>query len=162
MGHNITAVIGTADVISRVIDVAGCPSPTELRFGLQIAPLGHQQIDQLTQLQPGERFAEFRALSAGLQNALQGAAGESLLAYIETNYFGGAGSQAAAVLSGDRVLMRAAIPVTGNPARKDDPINAALRMLGVQITAGEDEFDALGLRRFRDLETLGLDDGDDE
>ena len=58
--------------------------------------------------------------------------------------------------------MRAAIPVTGNPARKDDPINAALRMLGVQITAGEDEFDALGLRRFRDLETLGLDDGDDE
>ena len=85
-----------------------------------------------------------------------------MLAYIETNYFGGAGSQAAAVLSGDRILMRAAIPVTRNPAQKDDPINAALRMLGVQTTAGEDEFDTLGLRRFRDLVTLGLDDWDDE
>lgn len=161
MGHSITAVIGAPAVVARVVDAAGCPAPTDLKFGLQIAPLGHQQIDQLTQLQPGERFDGFIYLSAGLQNALIDAIVQGTLVYLETDYFGGTGSQAAAVLSAGSVVMRASMPVGREPARRKDPINTALRALGIEAATGEDEFDTIGLRRFRDLESLGVEWDDD-
>ncbi len=161
MGHNITAVIGAPAVVARVVNAAGCPAPTDLKFGLQIAPLGHQQIDQLTQLQPGERFDGFVHLSAGLQNALINAIDQGTLVYLETDYFGGTGSQAAAVLTAGSVVMRASVPVSREPARREDPINAALRALGIEAATGEDEFETIGLRQFRDLETLGIEWDDD-
>ena len=96
------------------------------------------------------------------QTALIQAAGGGQLAYIETNYFGGTGSQAAAVFSAGEVIMRASRPISREPVRRNDPINTALRVLGVQALAGEDEFDAIGLSRFRDLESLGLTEWDDD
>jgi hypothetical protein len=126
-----------------------------------MAPLGHQQIDRLTALQPGE-YLEGTHLSQGLQHTLTRIARDGPLAYIETNYFGGTGSQAAAVFVGGEVVMRASLPVSRNPARRDDPINTALRALGVEAALGEDEFDAIGLARFRDLESLGLEEWDED
>ena len=88
--------------------------------------------------------------------ALSTVAEEGTLAYIETNYFGGTGSQAAAVFVDGKLVLKAAIPVTRNPPNRDDPINTALRALGVMAAEGQDEFDTLGLRQFRNLEDLGL------
>jgi hypothetical protein len=161
MGHNIVAVIGTPADVARVVSAAGCPAPTKLEFGLEIAPLGHQQIDRLTELQPGEYF-EGTYLSAGLQSALMRASNDGSLAYIETSYFGGTGSQAAAVFLAGNIAMRASLPIGREPASRDDPINTALRALGVRATDREDEFDSVGLRRFRDLESLGLEEWDDD
>jgi hypothetical protein len=161
MGHNIVAVIGAPADVARVVSVAGCPAPTKLEFGLEIVPLGHQQIDRLTALKPGEYF-EGTYLSAGLQRALMQAAGDGSLAYIETNYFGGTGSQAAALFSAGNVIMRASLPIGREPASRDDPINTALRALGVRAAGREDEFGAIGLGRFRDLESLGLKEWDDD
>jgi hypothetical protein len=65
------------------------------------------------------------------------------VAYVETNYFGGAGSQAATVFSGGpRVLRR--------PRAAYGPINEALRALGVPREGGYDPFDTLGLGRYRE------------
>ncbi len=64
-------------------------------------------------------------------------------AYIDTDYFGGAGEQAAvAARDGDVVF----------GPRQDDhgPINSALRILGVRKEKDLDEFDTLGLGLFRD------------
>ena len=72
---------------------------------------------------------------------------EPLFAVIETDYFGGVGDQAAAVYRGDKEVMAPAVGAVG-------PINQALRHLGVQAAAGTDEFDAVGLGRFRDLHDL--------
>jgi hypothetical protein len=63
-------------------------------------------------------------------------------ALISTDYFGGSGSQQAAVYEDDRVLMPA---VAGG-------INAALRLLGVQRGPLKDEFDAINLSRYRSFE----------
>jgi len=161
MGHNITAVIGAAADVARVVSRTGGPMPVKLKFGLEIAPLGHQQIDLLTELQPGEYF-DGTHLSEALQRALIQAADDGKLAYIETNYFGGTGSQAAAVFSAGRIVMRSSIPIGRQPAHRDAPINTALRALGVEALAGEDEFDSIGLGRFRDLESLGLEEWDDD
>ena len=65
------------------------------------------------------------------------------VAYVETDYFGGAGEQAACVWSrGQRVL---------RPRRaRGGTVNAALRLLGVQACGLQDEFDAVDLGRYRE------------
>jgi hypothetical protein len=41
-------------------------------------------------------------------------------------------------------------PPRSRETAANGPINAALRILGVEAKGGEDEFDTLGLSRFRD------------
>lgn len=60
--------------------------------------------------------------------------------YFETEYFGGMGSQAAAAFVDGAVLLSGV---------GDDAINSALRMIGITANAGMDEFDHLGLSRYR-------------
>jgi hypothetical protein len=72
---------------------------------------------------------------------------ERLFAIIETDYFGGLGDQAAAVYRGDSEVM---VPMSG----ASGPINEALRVLGVRRAVGMDEFDTVGLGRFRDFDDL--------
>ena len=62
-------------------------------------------------------------------------------AYIEAEFFGGIGTQACATCE---ERGRVSAPQIG-----DSAINVALRFLGVEIENRDDEFDALGLGRFR-------------
>lgn len=156
MGHSITAVIGPRKVVEQIAAAAGCPKPTDLILELVIAPLGEAQIDRLTSLNPGQGFDGFCYLSAGLELALIAAADGGQFAYVETNYFGGAGSQAAAAYSNGEAILRKAVPVTRNRPQLESPINSSLRALGVRGAPDRDEFDTLGLGKFRTLEALGL------
>ncbi|MFT2720119.1 hypothetical protein ACMT4L_08965 [Deinococcus sp. A31D244] len=67
------------------------------------------------------------------------------MAYVEAEYFGGTGSQVAAVWDGGRVFW-------GPERRERGPINHALRLLGVHRTDSHDEFGSVGLDRHRHLE----------
>jgi hypothetical protein len=158
MGHHITAVIGTAPLIERVAAAAAAPPITSLSFGLVIAPLGEDQIDAITELKPGSYAHGFAYLSEALQTFLSSVTLDGALTYVETNYFGGAGSQAAAVFSGGEMVFRGATSIGRESIRRDDPINVALRKVGIEATDGRDEFDTLGLGRFRSMESLGLDE----
>ncbi|WP_064692028.1 hypothetical protein [Rhizobium aegyptiacum] len=115
MSHNVVAVVGSPAAVSAIVDAAGCPEPTTLPFGLAIAPLGDQQIDRLTELQPGPSHQGFKSLSAALAQAFATASENGQLAYIETAYFGGTGSQAAAAFAEGRMLFSAVTPVRRNP-----------------------------------------------
>lgn len=64
------------------------------------------------------------------------------VAYVEAEYFGGVGSQAAAVLEDGRSIL--------GPIVARDAIDQALRLLGVVAGDHRDEFDALGLGHHRD------------
>ncbi len=64
------------------------------------------------------------------------------LIYLETDYFGGMGSQAAAAFSDGSILPPS--PLSGGGA-----INSVLRSIGVAATTGRDEFDYIGLSRHR-------------
>ena len=162
MGHDITAVIGSRHVIQKIVSAAGCPEPTELTTELVIAPLGHQQIDRLTKLKPGQYFDGFKHLSTGLEEALARAAGSGPFAYIETSYAGGSGGQTASLYRDGNVIFRQAIPISRDRHQPDHPINSALRALGVKASKGRDEFDTVGLRPFRSLAALGIDEDYDD
>jgi hypothetical protein len=77
--------------------------------------------------------------------------------YVEAEFFGGEGHQAALVWDhGMRVLeVIEPEPEAGAPAPplREGAINQALRRLGVSVATGEvDEFDTVGLGRFRSTE----------
>lgn len=79
------------------------------------------------------------------------------LAYVETNYFGGEGTQVAALWR-DGALLLKPVAMDAETARQRPrslwPINVVLRTLGVTAQPGGDEFAALGLERWRGTEDI--------
>jgi hypothetical protein len=66
----------------------------------------------------------------------------AMIAYVETEYFGGAGNQAAVVYQNGQIVTG---PTTGDSgSRSEWPINAAMRSLGVKRGDYVDEFAAIG------------------
>jgi hypothetical protein len=68
-------------------------------------------------------------------------------ALIETDYFGGAGDQVAAVY-----LIGQELPIFASDRVPSGAINEALKLIGVHARKGSDEFDTLGLGAYRDFE----------
>jgi hypothetical protein len=69
------------------------------------------------------------------------------IAYVETDYFGGSGAQAAtAYIDGKAAVVEVELATTPHP------INDAVRMIGVVGTNVLDEFDTLGLGRHRRMD----------
>ncbi|MES2638744.1 MAG: hypothetical protein V4850_04660 [Myxococcota bacterium] len=66
------------------------------------------------------------------------------IAYVEAEFFGGAGTQASVVWEQGHV--------TFGPEVSDHAINHALRVLGVRPSGDQDEFDALMLGTYRETE----------
>jgi hypothetical protein len=68
-----------------------------------------------------------------------------LICKIETDYFGGFGDQSSKLYRDNLILMN-------EDTRKDpdsNPINQALKMMGVKAKTGMDEFDTINLSRYR-------------
>lgn len=150
MVHSIRAIVGPLEVITNVMHAAGSPRATDLPSGMAIIPLGEPQIAMLAGDDSRERIAGFGDLSSGLERRLAALAARGAFAYIETEYWGGTGGQGAAVFSPGIAPVHFTEPTQANP------INSALRSLGVRALPGVDEFDTLGLGRFRGLKNLGL------
>jgi hypothetical protein len=72
-----------------------------------------------------------------------------LIAYVEADFFGGTGQQAHALFK-DGVAL-------GSPVVAADAINQALKHLGVLPGRHHDEFAAVGLGRFRDVDDWATD-----
>lgn len=65
------------------------------------------------------------------------------LAYVEAEFFGGAGTQASAIFSEGNMEVA--------PIINESAINHALKILGVAKNANFDEFESLGLHEQRDI-----------
>jgi hypothetical protein len=87
---------------------------------------------------------EFERLSAAVEFVAKELSLEGEVAYIETEYWGGPGMQAAIVWKGGEVVLSLSAK-----APKVGPINKALAVLGVDLRGRLDEFDTLGLGRYR-------------
>jgi hypothetical protein len=175
MGHHITAIIGSRQVLRGLIDRFGDPGPTALPFDLVIIPLGYQRHDALA-MSVTPAFEGFIYLKPEKADAIGRAVGDGRALYVETEYFGSMGQQAAAlfedgvmVWQGARSTFEPYKPKSirerlfGQPAETArSPISQGLARLGVVASIGLDEFDSVGLGRFRSLEDLGLDEYEDE
>ncbi len=113
--------------------------------GLAFVPMTDALFDHLRALFPtttGGEPPEFWKLSAAGVAWLERVSAAGPVAYVETEYFGGHGDQAAGVWESGRI--------TFGPRRAHiGPINEALKRLGVNRTEKQDEFDVAGLGRYR-------------
>jgi hypothetical protein len=66
---------------------------------------------------------------------------DKMIAKIETDYFGGAGEQSAVLFDSNKKIYN----------NEDDftPINEVLKIMGIERKNGQDQFDLVGLGRYR-------------
>lgn len=110
------------------------PGGTEAGADFPFLPLTDEGVEQM----PAPIAAICREFSAN-----------GRIAYVEAEYFGGEGVQAA-------VLWEKGLPV-GDIERSHDAINRVLRVLGVDAGAALDEFEALNLGQHRQTDKWALD-----
>lgn len=113
-------------------------------------------------------FVGFDRLIDDVSAAASGLSARGRVVYVEAEFFGGTGSQAALGWEGGRVAFGPLLTQTPGegrdgytdvPAGEDLAIDRALRWLGVSADGAHDEFDALGLGELDELDrAVGGDD----
>ena len=73
---------------------------------------------------------------------------DKTIAKIETDYFGGAGSQSAKLFINNKKVY----DKNDEFGWKEKPINSVLKMMGITPKDGMDEFDTIGLSKYRSNE----------
>jgi hypothetical protein len=147
MGHSVQLIIGQEPAIAAFLRDWPVARSVALRGGWLAIPVDEALYAAIEARHPGAvRPSGLDVSPLGLSEAIALAtAGGGGLAYVETEYFGGAGAQSAiAFVDGQE----AAAPQSGRGA---GPINQALRRIGVIRTLAEDEFDAVGLGERRSM-----------
>ncbi len=148
MGHHIDGFVGRQDDLITVAASLPGSRVVPLNLGFAFLPLTEPVGDEPVPFEELTRLDARHAAWGRMQSRV------FPLAYVETDYFGGDGWQAALVWAGGLVVV--------GPIRTTDlqvhgkfvptpllegAINRALRFLAVKRGAVRDEFDAVGLGR---------------
>lgn len=155
MGHAVKLLVAHPEVLQRYRTVAPQAVAYTLTAGASLAvlPLTDDLQDALHKSYgTGEWWEEAAGITTTDAAFAARASQAGPLALIETDYFGGTGSQCAALWSGGDLVMRTAwldSAALRNRPRATWPINAALRGLSLAAAHGLDEFDTLGLANYR-------------
>jgi hypothetical protein len=151
MGHFLHAFIGKQDVLRHIVKAFKHAQMISLSQGFGLLPLVDAFAESVhLQLQDAghQPVHPFDYLSESLASMGAQYSGFGDIAYIETEYFGGEGDQCAVVWR-DKTIVFGPLSSDANTASTKTPISQALHLLGVQKGTEYDEFDALGLGRFR-------------
>jgi hypothetical protein len=147
MGHTIQGLIVPTTVAMSISVQQALRIPLSAA-ALAFIPMTDALFDRLVELFPsdtGHEHPEFWKLSQSGTVWVEELSATGRVGYIETDYFGGVGEQAAAVWEGGRTIL-------GPRKGESGPINDALRFLGVRRTLSEDEFVVAGLDRHRRMD----------
>jgi len=143
VGYELYAVVGSERAL-RAFTLGLDARIVPLAAGMSIVPLTDKLLETL-KADSGEDAKTvspiFEYLYRAVVDRAVAASEEGPLAYVEAGYFGGQGSEMAAAWDqGDMVM---------EPTESNNPINQALRLLGVKAVPPDDEFDTIGLGRHR-------------
>lgn len=145
MGYTLRALVGRADALQPLAAAFPQAVLVALEQGLSLIPLTDDLYDALNELDQGETLPPFYYLKAHLEARILALIGTGCVGYLEAEYFGGHGEQAALLWADGR---RQFVSDTSYGA-----INTMLRRLGVTKGGSQhDEFEAVGLDRHRDTD----------
>lgn len=146
MNHFVTGLIAKPAMLARFAQKHSLHVPITLAEGLAILPLRDEDIDSFLRPPMTGHPKGFSYMSEELASELKSASIGGALMYFETEYFGGTGTQGAAVFQDGTLIY-------GPAAAEFGPINKALALLGVGVVApAADEFETVGLQRHRSTE----------
>jgi hypothetical protein len=146
MAHFVTGLIARHAALKQFAATRGIAEPIVLTDVLSLLPLGSDALEKLLPDEQHEFYDGFNYLSPALARVFRQASDRCVLLYFETEYFGGMGTQGAAVFrDGDIVF--------GPQSAELGPINNALAVLGVRpLPPAVDEFETVGLQQHRSVE----------
>jgi hypothetical protein len=148
MAYSIRAVIGRREAIFLLRPYTGVRVVALADVNFALVPITDGLLEALNEgaaVTPDPSDA-FEYLSAPVVAWIAEGSRGGRLAYVEAEYFGGTGAQAAIGFDGGTVTLAA--------KRSEDvgPINSALHFLGVARASTQDEFETVGLAHHRRLE----------
>ncbi len=147
MGHCIQIFIGEINILENIASNWDAANIIPLKQQFAMIFLTNQFFDDIEELaDTKDTLNDDRFLlltSAIWEQILQPYSKNGMLAYLETDYFGGVGTQAGVLFeNGERIE---------GPSDKEGIINQILRKMGVCIEPGKDEFDSVGLGNYRHM-----------
>ena len=146
MGHCIQVFVGRKEVLDAIYSKYGQSKVIPLRQGFFLLPLIDELYDSIDEVADKHDYLSsdgFEFLSPKITKLLLDFSDAKGLVYLETDYFGGIGEQGAIAAKEGKIVY--------GPSKEKRSINKALRKIGV-IRILSDEFDTIGLGRFRDNE----------
>ena len=156
MAHSVKLFVGPLLVLRPFLEVSDHAGIYALTpdASLFVVPYSDELQDDIHGANgTGEWLEDGPRLSTGDMTFAARASATAKIGYLETEYFGGAGEQSAALWAGGQlVLGPLSLHVDGYGAGRPRslwPINAVLRGLGVETDGRMDEFDAIGLGNYR-------------
>jgi hypothetical protein len=153
MGHNVTGLIALPSTLEAFAAARRLPSPVPLSAGFAMLPLRDDDLDSFLTPPLTGHFEGFCYLCDQLAGDLRALSSVGPIVYFETDFFGGKGTQGAAVFREGQLVYCRASSAIGQISDAIGPINDALRLIGVVITPpNRDEFETVELHRFRSTE----------
>ncbi|WP_350277638.1 hypothetical protein [Kribbella sp. HUAS MG21] len=149
MGYELRALITRSDAILNDVDLAVVQRPEQF----VLIPLTHDVFDRLGGGDDRPHEQQFWFLSGGIRDLALQLSRTAPVAYIEVEFFGGAGTQASIAWRDGQIIAAPAkhdfeAGVDALP-RERWPVNAALAAIGATVGNAIDEFDALRLGQHR-------------
>jgi hypothetical protein len=153
VGHTLSALISEISVLREFASKYKTADVIDLgEQSMGLLPLSFAFLDEI-ELATDERksskspdYSEMVRLTPRLLESILLLSKISAIAYIQTEYFGGIGEQGAIAWHMEKIVYPPSI-VWGI-----GPINMALKKLGVNQKDGMDEFDTLGLGKYRSMD----------
>lgn len=145
MGHTVQAFIAKAEVLLDATRGIKAARVIAIEQGFALLLNTDEFYDEVGKHAGGDAlpYEEFYKLSKRLADLCAESSTRGPVAYIETDYWGGEGEQAALLWEQGEVVYEPRKASSG-------PINDVLRRMGVERGEHLDEFDAVGLDRYRD------------
>ncbi|WP_415898134.1 hypothetical protein [Neptuniibacter sp. QD57_21] len=145
--HSIAAIIAKSETTKALDERFVLAKSIQLPQGFGMVPLTEALIEDITELGANSSVPheEFEYLNISIVQVLEELSFSGLICYVETEYFGGDGGQSSIAWDKGKVIYGPTISLNGNL----NPINDALKILGVQVLTLHDEFDEIGLGRNR-------------
>lgn len=145
MSHKVQAFVGARTILELIERQYALSRVIDLDQGLALLPLSDDLYDAI----PGDLIAPsekgFVLLTPKIVALIKETSTYGVLGYFETRYFGGQGEQSA--------VFAQLGEITFGPQTGAGSINQMLHLLGAREKGDRDEFDAVGLGRFRDNQT---------
>lgn len=146
MGYELQGLLGRQQDLSRGALTFANARVVSLRQGMGLVPLTDALFDEIG-VESGTATPGFSRLSPALEHWARGLSRNSVVAYVEADYFGGAGAQSAVAWADGALVL--------GPLHAQGAINQVLRLLAVKSDLAGDEFDAVGLGLHRRTERWG-------
>lgn len=152
MGHNVCGFIATYEHLAANVTRLPVRLFCKLRGGFGLVPFEDDGNELAVQ---GAEFERFVKLTERLRRWAERESIRFAIAYVETDYCGGIGSQSAVLWRAGSVVLgplHSGISVRPGKSVGELPINQVLRCIGVVAQKPLDEFDTIGLGLKRSTE----------